>query len=180
MYKYIAVLLLVNLFQKPNEPVIAWSEDYKVVWSDFKKVNKSISNQRAAAITSSGISFGFSAKQSSRRLIDFDYHVVAHFYPNESWYSKGKETDVILEHERLHFDITELFARIFKQRIEAFTFTKNIDQEMKRINDNIIQELRVYQETYDSETTHSLNLEAQLQWQEKVVSALKKLKAYQY
>ncbi len=180
MYKYLVVLLLVNSFQQTKTPTIAWSEDYKVVWNDFKKVNRPTSNTKATATTASGISFGFSAKQSPRRLFSFDYHVVAHFYPDESWYLKGSETDVILKHERLHFDITELFARKFRQRIETSKFTKNIDQEMKRIHNKIIRELRAYQEKYDSETNHSINLEAQLKWQEKLVSELKALKAYQY
>ncbi len=180
MYKYLVVLLFFCTVQAQEKPSILWGEHYKLVWADFKKVSNPTLDKNAAAVTSSGITFSFSSKKTAIKLVDFNYKVVADFYPNESWYLKGKETDIILAHERLHFDITELFARQLRQRIEMFEFTKNINQEMKRIHRKIIKELNVYQERYDLETNHSLNLEIQLQWQNKVASKLKALNAYKY
>lgn len=169
----VLVILMIN-----QAPFMNWDPNYRLEWSDFK--GEAITGTQVAAVTSSGITFGFSSKKTARKLVSFDYYVISHFYPNQSWYIKDRANKVILEHERLHFDITELYARKFRQRIENTKFTVNIDREMKQLHDGINAELKAYQERYDDETEHSINVKAQEAWNKKIALELKKLSYYQY
>jgi len=83
-----------------------------------------------------------------------------------------------LNHERLHFDITELFARKFRQRIEANMFTLDINNQMEAIHNAINTELETMQNTYDAETSNSQNIEKQKEWQTKIILQLNKLAYY--
>ena len=175
MYKYlIAILFPLCLFQ--DEPIMTWNHDYRLEWSDFN--GKSTEGTSVVAVTASGITFSFSTKKTKTRLIDYNYTVKADFYPEKSWYSKHRATDNILNHERLHFDITELFARKFRQRIENTTFNMSISNQMGRLHDVINTELESMQNKYDAETNHSQNIEKQKEWQTRIIVQLNNLSRY--
>ena len=111
------VLLFLCFFCIQNdESVLSWDASYKLSWSDFKA--KPNTNSSAVAITASGIIFGFSIKQTDKnKVVSFTTDVYAHFYPEQSWYKMKRANNHILQHEQLHFDITELYARKFRYRI---------------------------------------------------------------
>lgn len=175
MYKLLlACFFSVILFQ--DSPTISWDLDNRLEWNDFKGKPKPRNN--SVAVTASGITFSYSTKKSDTRLIDYDYTVSADFYPNKSWCLKERVDTNILNHERLHFDITELHARMFRQRIEKTRFTLNINVQMQRLHNTINKELEAFQNKYDAETRHSQNLEKQQEWQTKIIEALNKLSRY--
>ena len=175
MYKYlIAFLFPLCLFQ--DEPTISWNHDYRLEWSDFN--GNPTEGTSVVAVTASGITFTFSTKKTRTRLIDYNYIIKADFYPEKSWYSEYRATDNILNHERLHFDITELFARKFRQRIENTTFDLSISSQMKSIHNAINTELEAMQNLYDAETNHSQSLEKQKEWQTRIIIQLNKLAHY--
>ena len=62
--------------------------------------------------------------------VQLDFEVNAFFYPNESWYKPDVCNNLILSHEQLHFDITELHARKFRQMVSNTRFTNKIRSEM--------------------------------------------------
>lgn len=175
MYKFFLVCLLSVLLLQ-DSPTISWNLENRLEWSDFKGEPKPSNN--SVAVTASGITFSYSTKKSDTRLIDYHYNIRADFYPNRSWYLKEKADNNILNHERLHFDITELHARMFRQRIEKTRFTMNIDAQMNRLHEAINKELEALQNKYDAETRHSQDLEKQQEWQEKIIEALSKLSRY--
>lgn len=175
MYKiFILTFFTCLLFQE--EQTITWHNDLELQWSDFKGEPKSVGD--AVAITASGISFGFSATRSSIGLEDYSFNITSHFYPDKSWHVNEPLSDVVLNHERLHFDITELYARKFRQRITNFKFTNAINNEMQNIHDVIIKELGELQNKYDAETNHSQILEKQIAWQKFIALELNKLSNY--
>lgn len=97
MYKTILVLVLLLFVQNSNEPVISWKDNYRLTWSDFKaKPKHSVS---AVATTASGITFGFSIRESDKRVISFKTEVHAHFYPKQSWYKPKQANNYVLGHE---------------------------------------------------------------------------------
>ncbi|WP_238320928.1 DUF922 domain-containing protein [Neotamlana nanhaiensis] len=161
-----------------DQPVKSWKASYKLTWNDFK--GKPQLQTGAAAITASGISFGFSITETdSHKVVDFTTEVHAHFYPEQSWYIPEQATNTILGHEQLHFDITELFARKFRQRISKLKISNNIKQELKALHKTINKELAVCQNKYDSETDFSRSFEAQLQWKLYVEAELKALEDFE-
>ena len=159
-----------------GEVTITWSEDLTLQWSDFKGEPKPIGD--AVAITASGISFGYSTTKSTSGLVDYSFNITAHFYPEKSWRINKPLSDDVLAHERLHFDITELYARKFRQRVSNTRFTNNINSQMERINNAIIEELGKLQNKYDAETNHSQNTEQQVAWQSFIKAELEKLSDY--
>ncbi len=175
MYKFLIACLFSGLLFQDSH-TIRWNLDNRLEWSDFKAEPKPSNN--SVSVTASGITFSYSSKKSETRLIDYNYTVRADFYPNKSWYLKEKVDNNILNHERLHFDITELHARMFRQRIETSRFTINIDNQMNGLHDAINKELETLQKKYDAETRHSQDLEKQKEWQTKIVEALNKLSRY--
>lgn len=175
MYKLlIATFLSFFLFQ--DSPTITWQHEYRLEWSDFNGTPKKETS--VVAVTASGISFSFSTKTTKTKLIDYSYIIKAHFYSEQSWCVKERATPNILNHERLHFDITELFARKFRQRIEATNFTLDINKQMEAIHNAINAELEAMQNTYDAETSNSQNIEKQSEWQTKIILQLNKLAYY--
>ena len=149
---------------------IAWSTENKLTWNDFR--GRAPSNDRAAATTASGISYQFSTN-SINGEIELDYKVSTFFYPNKSWYQPHLCDSLILSHEQLHFDISELFARKMRIRLASGTFTQNVKSEVKTIYKEILDELEEFQDLYDDQTNFSRDMEQQLIWNDKIKEALK-------
>lgn len=175
MYKLlIACLLSLCLFQQDRS--MTWSDDLQLQWEDFN--GTPTRGTTVVAVTASGLSFGFSTKMTETQLVDYTAFVDAHFYPDKSWYVKERANSVILDHERLHFDITELHARKFKQRIAQTKFDLSINSQMERIHNSITDELRQMQQKYDMETDHSQNVDKQKEWQKFIKVQLDRLSYY--
>jgi len=150
-----------------------WSPQTKLTWSDFK--GEIPLRAVAAATTASGISYKYSANLLHHE-VKIDAEVIASFYPNESWYKPEECTNLILAHEQLHFDITELFARKMRNRLKETSFSDNVKAEVQTIYKEILQELEDLQDRYDWETDFSRNREGQLRWNAQIAEALKTIK----
>ncbi|WP_179346081.1 DUF922 domain-containing protein [Winogradskyella ursingii] len=171
----IALLSFFFLVGNPsNEEPMLWTESKKLDWSDFKSAPNP--NSDAVALTASGITFGFSIKTTNRnRVVDFTATVESHFYPNKSWYVESMADDYILAHEQLHFDITELYARMFREKLSKLKPNQNIKGQLKRLHNSINEALDKTQKRYDFESNHSMNPEMQKKWELFIELELKKL-----
>lgn len=136
-------------------------------------------NDGAVAVTSSGITFGYSITQTdTKEVVSYTSEVHAHFYPEQSWYKIERADNHILGHEQLHFDITELYARKFRYRISQLKLSNTIRRQLKGIHNDINAELSKMQNTYDSETDYSRNFEAQAEWKITMDAELAKYSQY--
>lgn len=149
---------------------IEWRAERKLTWNDFK--GEIPNKDRAAAITASGISYQFSTSGTKNKM-ELDYKVNTFFYPNKSWYQPSLCDTLILSHEQLHFDISELFARKMRERLATETFSQNVKAEVKKIYSEVLSELETFQNQYDKETDFSRDIEQQLIWNKKLQEALK-------
>ena len=175
----IRILLLLSclVFVQNDEPVLSWNESYKLSWQDFKA--KPNTNDSAVAITASGITFGFSIRQTDKKeVVSFSSEVHAHFYPEQSWYKIEQVDNHILGHEQLHFNITELFARKFRYRIGQVKLSNSVRVELKKIHNDINSELSQMQNKYDTETDYSRNFESQSKWKIYVNAELNEYSKY--
>lgn len=162
------VLSLSTVFSQEEE-AISWTPDRKLQWEDFK--GRPFKTAWAAAVTASGITYEFSSVETDGEL-KLDIEISTHFYPDESWYQPALVNGVILSHEQLHFDISELFARKMRKIVAETTFTSNVKAEIKKIYRDILKELSAFQKKYDFETNFSRNIEKQLAWNKKISNAL--------
>lgn len=159
-----------------QEEGVPWSDSFKFTWDDFKASPNYQSD--AVAITASGITFGYSVSTSNGNVIDFSTEIFAHFYPEQSWVKPEEQTDYILAHEQYHFNITELHARKFRQRVAQLKPHNTIKATLDRIHQDINTALRAMQKRYDAETDHSRNQVEQAQWEAYIAAELKATEAY--
>ena len=166
---WLFIWLMLHLGYGQEDEVILWTPARKLAWSDFKGKPSNISS--AAAITASGITYSFSAQGTKDRM-ELDFKVDTHFYPDKSWYKPKLANTMILSHEQLHFDISEVYAGKFRQILAKTKFTSNAKSEVKAIYRDILSELNDFQNQYDSETNFSRDTVQQLIWNKKIKKAL--------
>ena len=175
--KVIFLFAIVSCFaQEDKLKTISWNDRRPLTWEDFK--DKPILNSDAAALTASGITFGFSLGKTGNRITDFSTTVDCVFYPEKSWYKIEHGNNHILNHEQLHFNITELHARKFRQKISKLKITPNLRNQLNSLYKANSEESLIMQRLYDSETNHSINKEKQNEWNRYVAAELKKLESY--
>lgn len=165
-------MLLCNIgFESTQDyETISWSASRPLSWSDFRG-NVPI-NPRASAITASGITYSFGTSGTIDAM-EVDFKIDTFFYPTKSWYQVELCDSLILSHEQLHFDISELYARKMKKRLEAETFTYDtVKSRVKAIYREILDELDDFQNRYDTETNFSRNPEKQEEWRLQIEKAL--------
>ena len=174
--KFISVLFLFFISVFSSEEIvdkIEWNENQKLAWEDFR--GPRTKGGSYVASTASGISFSYSHKEVNG-VIDYDYTVKCHFYPDESWYDAKRATDYILKHEQTHFDISELHARVLRKRISEANFSRNVKEEIRALYEAVEVDRRVMQNKFDSESDHSKNKEMEYLWEAFIA---KQLKAYE-
>jgi hypothetical protein len=153
-----------------EENAIKWDAEYRLSWEDFKA--SPLKDSPVAAMTASGIAYRFSAIES-RGKMEVECSIDTFFYPESSWYRPETANEIILSHEQLHFDISELFARKMRARVEQYSFSSNVKAEMSEIYKQILTEMRAFQKRYDEETNFSREVEKQLEWNEQIANELK-------
>lgn len=168
---FFSLFLIMGFTDSQDYETIAWSPENKLTWEDFK--GKAPDNDWAAATTASGISYQFSTSGSSGK-IELDYLASTFFYPNKSWYQPSLCDSLILSHEQLHFDISELYARKMRKRLASSSFTQDVKAEVKQIYKEVLEELNDFQNLYDDQTNFSRDVEQQLIWNNKIEEALNK------
>lgn len=166
---WLSFLILFNTVITAQEEAIEWRSDLRLSWSEFK--GKPDKNSGIAAVTASGISYRFSSQERDG-YFEVEYEVETFFYPQQSWYQPKMCDEIVLSHEQLHFDISELFARKMRKRLDNTRFTKNVKREIQAIYQSVIKELAAFQDLYDRETDFSRNREAQLRWNREIGEAL--------
>lgn len=164
--------------RKSLKDTITYREYSRLTWKDFKA--KVPEGTKFSASVSSGMGYKWSYSTSNGQ-INFNYSVKTNLYRNSSWskYTEGKES--VLRHEQLHYDITELYVRKFREALKDYkenSGLRNIRKDVTRIYQKIEEERKSTQLQYDMETNHSLNKEAQVAWEQKIASLLQEYEAF--
>ena len=155
-----------------NEPqnLIEWNEYYTISWEDFQGLptHESIGDAGTAVKIKATPFF------IKNRVY---YDVEALFDRKRSW-SRAK-SDALLEHERLHFDIAELYARKIRKMLSDMN--ERGVHDIKSYNAAIHELLERSNEAdqrYDLETLHGALSKKQMIWERKVKEQLMGLKDY--
>lgn len=158
-------ILLKNVSSYEKE--IIWSADRKLKIGNFKG---STLNRPFLASTSSEIKYKFSGKPFSKVTL---FSVETSFNCVISYFKLDNDSLNTLEHEQLHFDITELYARKLTKRIkEEVLIAKELQTKAKSIFQEIIQETHLEQDKYDSDVYTDKN--KQIIWTSKIAKELEK------
>ena len=158
---FFAVLLFVTnvkTFGQDNT-LIRWNDAPPLSWNDFSgKVND----------TSKYDAECFAEIRYQYRLYElgkFEFDVYAHFDKDISWSRKEKQSEALLKHEQMHFNIAQLFAKKLQSDFNTCSFTEKYEEQIQDLFAKTKQEYQAMQIRYDEETNHSLNKEKQKEWE---------------
>jgi hypothetical protein len=167
-FLYLTMVIICFSFTQDDNS-IPWQAGSKLIWTDFKGKPDASSYK---AFTESEIKMEFSAKNNEAHI-----SIKTFFDKTKSWVKD--RTDELLAHEQLHFDITELWARKFRQKVKGKTFSfKTFQKELKAIQNEIYKGSKEMQTDYDKETQHSVVVASQKKWGKKIAEDLQKLNAF--
>lgn len=116
------ITLMSFTFVKDN--FILWQENKKLKIQDFKAENKDTIkvNRQQFLGAISAIRIEYSSFQRNKNSVP-NFSIKTYFDPNESWMLL--KNDYVLQHEQIHFDLTELYARKMRKSVESLR-QKNI------------------------------------------------------
>lgn len=152
-------------FEAFCQDAIVWTTQNQLEWADFKA--QPIQNSSRAASVNTGIQYSWKLKYVEGEQV-LGYEVFAYMKPSKSWVKASNKSDYLLQHEQLHFDITEYHSRKLKEEFEAYKLRPSVKRDLNKIYKTIVRERKSMQHQYDKETQHSINKNAQKKWQEKV------------
>jgi len=176
MKTFVAVFFILFFFSGAHTQPIAWNKDRLLTWEDFKA--KPTGKMFEAAKSTFEIKFKYQGAYKENELV-FEFEVNPVFLPEDSWYNHERATNELLNHEQLHFDITELFARKMRKRLRGAAYSQdNYDSEIKALYKKTITELNNYRSVYNSETFFGAKPDKQQIWNDKVATALQELSAH--
>jgi len=176
----ISFLLFVNVSAQNSVPEnsIEWTSDLSLAWSDFQA--KPNTDVIAFAETSYAIEIippEVMVDENNRVLNDQQLSVKAYFLKDRSWVFKEK--DELLKHERLHFDIAELFARKMRKAFRELQKEGNADfYAYQKVYNKYWQECERMQRKYDRETRHGRNYDINDEWEVKIDQLLQDYKNF--
>jgi hypothetical protein len=169
------------LLTAQRSDAIAYNANGPFNWDMFKgrvTSNHQDRNGRSTgAVTVSSLSyqtFNITSKSAGIKI-------VALFHPKESWtrYPKIENPAEALNHEKRHFDICEIYARLIRQEVSLNHFYhSNFNQKLDAIFKRYADEFQMEQEKYDRETDHSINTKGQKKWNDLIDARLKELSPY--
>jgi hypothetical protein len=160
--KWFFVFALIN-WGIPSRYIL-WEKNRKLAFKDFKGAYDS--NVSHAGNTE--CEFSYTCKYEKKTL-KLSSKVL--FDTKQSWLKFNDAS--LLNHEQLHFDIAEVHIRLFRQRCNNFSFTKN---EFKTQVDSLFNltdaDCDVLQQKYDADTKNGTLKPKQQIWQTKIANKL--------
>ena len=169
-------IFLTKLFY-PEYRKVYWRKNRPLTWEDFTD-NPDDSRPHDAGIHWS-ISFSLNVNFKHWRINVqplFECYIDRYI----SWVRSTQESDHLLSHEQLHFDIAELFTR--KMRKKCLTIKSSVFRRWftcEKVYYLYLNECKEMQVKYDMETNHSCNKKEQVKWQMYLKKELKRYEKFE-
>lgn len=175
-FSVISVLLFFGTTQAQHkDSLLSWQGSGKLQLSDFKHpVDSAAIKGGSLYMASSLLDLKWSIPEFLKYDTVFTYEVKAVFYKYLSWiYDPAK-----LDHERLHFDIAEIYARRMRRALHTMPIDyESYNMVSRKLND-IYNEHAKYHALYDKETHSGKLKNLQLRWERNIATQLDTLSAY--
>lgn len=152
---------------------IEWSDKLYLSWNDYQFKETTNEDRGGMALTS--------VKHSVRGGIvggipRFEVKVL--FVRGDSWTTDSTNI-ALLAHEKLHFDIAELYGRKIRKQIDELY--KRGERDLKIYNKYVKQllaDFNRYSLNYDTKTQNGKDFDEQKKWFDNVYSEMERLKLY--
>jgi hypothetical protein len=161
-----------QLSQKEAKDTVIWNAEIKIT-KDFFEAKRSKYGKDVPAYIVSAI-YLYQKENNGTRM----FYVDAMMLKSKSY--MREETPYILNHEQIHFDICELYARKLRQRIaeKDFTKVKNIVAVISKMYETTMAEYQKREAAYDADTQHGINAAKQKIWNQTIAAELLQLDAF--
>ena len=92
----------------------------------------------------------------------------------------NRQSEHIIKHEQLHFDLCELYTRKLRKRVAETVFKKgkHFQKEFQNLYDTVLAELDKDETKFEVESENGFNQTNQLMWREEIKKQLKELEQY--
>lgn len=163
-------ILSLGFTQTSDNLILYGSRD--IVWSDFKG-KPSPRNKLESASTGTTIKLNPIHVSEDSVVLE----VSNYFICDKSW--TITDSAIVLEHERGHFEISEIYARkMRKQFVESKFNLKTLNNEVQNVFKKYDRELDLRQDKYDLETKHSIDRKRQGEWTKQIQTELMQLEPF--
>jgi hypothetical protein len=159
--------------QTTNGGTLHWSAKRPLVLADFQ--GRPRPGEAHAALTSATVVAQVACKSNK-----FTGSVQAAFDPTRSWVrDPATITAKLLQHEQLHFDIAEVYARRLRQKLTGIQIPcAQLGTTFQRLSNGIYADWEKAEDQYDRDTNHGLILAQQQIWEAQVQKELAELAAF--
>ena len=164
----IFLLFFLLAFRGPSEPVISWEQDYRLRWEDFQGSVDPLRPPGVESVTQVIIEL-----RSNMRNQQITFTVSCFFEKDRSW-TANTWSQYLLDHEQLHFDIAEVYARRLRQKLSLLEGLNqhNFEERVREVYHEVMTEHNAFQDLYDRETQHSKDREKQAEWNKRIKDML--------
>jgi hypothetical protein len=150
---------------------VAWSATRKLNWDDFRAIPET--DNRHHALTAANLAVDARCKNNK-----VYYEVKCVFLPGESW-SKNKHSEKLLAHEQLHFDLTEVHARMLRKELNGLS--SSCDNLKSKLNITVGAAFKAWkaeQDEFDKISRHGLDPQIHSEWADNIARRLQALDAW--
>lgn len=162
---------MVGFAQVDHSDSICWRGEYKLEWKDFKGAPPEGTEWNAVCGTKIRAVGYWDANYPN-------YRIYNSFFKMKSWTKDTLSLD-LLDHERLHFDISEIFARKIRLAVESLRNKREVKVVVyETAIQNLLKQFDVWTRSYDEDTNHGLRPSKQWDWTIKIQRELNGLKKY--
>lgn len=171
---FVFLLCVFSIMPVNANNFIRWSPERRLIWGDFQGTVDPNRNPTTQAIAKVVLEVKTSLEDNK-----IEFQVSSFFDKSGSW-TVNHTSEHILQHEQLHFDIAELYARKLRRTLSGMrglTF-RNLKARVDEAYRIIQQSHEAMQKRYDRETNHSNNIKVQEEWNRKIPTLLYDLKEY--
>lgn len=169
-----------------NRRELTWKAEKPLRWKYFNKVDSINVSAGIEALSSVGLYYNYTSTSTYiahtaplQHHIYFDLDIYAKFFAEESKVLKTSTDDYVLKHEQMHFNISEIYARKFREIIVNSSGKLWSHEYFEAIYDSLVICENMDQVLYDKETLGASNRAQQAIWDEQILTRLDSLKAYE-
>ncbi|OEK04813.1 DUF922 domain-containing protein [Roseivirga misakiensis] len=152
---------------------IVWSDERPLTWSDYRLLKSDTIDLGITALTAVTHSVRGGIEKGKP---NFEVYVL--FKKRRSW-TTSRSDSLLFEHERLHFDLAELYGRKLRKQIAAMGSQneKRLSAYRKKIK-ILLEEFKRKSALYDYETVHGEQQIKQAEWRNYVSYEMQRLHKY--
>ncbi len=152
-----------------TDSTLLWRPERRLTWADFQGTPGP--TEKLHALTAADLNVQVSCTSDVLTV-----GVQAIFLPRESW-TKSPDSAPLLRHEQVHFDLTEVHARLLRRTLQQLKMTcKQAQTQLQPVIDAAFTNWQKAQDQYDEDSRHGLDHDGQARWEKQIADQLRVLK----